>query len=76
MRLGHESGTTLLPIDDELDLRSVFVEAIQHCQKALSWHTKGMGDALFNQALNQQVATVLGRKFVIHTAIVEDKGDI
>jgi hypothetical protein len=75
MRLGHESGTTLLPIDDELDLRPVFVEAIQHRKKALTWHTKSVGDSLFNQALNQQVATVLGGKFLIHAAIVEDKCD-
>ncbi len=60
VRLRHEGRTTLLPVDDELDLIAVTVKSIQHRQIAFARYAKGMCDTLFNKALNQQVASDLG----------------
>ncbi len=60
MGLGHESGTALLPVDHKLDLVAVEVKAVQHRQITFAGDTKGVGHALFDQTLDQQVARKLG----------------
>jgi len=60
MGLGHEGGPALLAVDDELDVFAVAVKAVEHGQIALAGNAKGVGHALFDQALHQQVAGDLG----------------
>jgi hypothetical protein len=70
MGFGHERSPTFLSVDDELNLVTVEVKAIQHRQITLARHTKRVGDTLFDQTLHQQVATNLREKSGIHACIV------
>ena len=56
MGIGHEGRPTLLAVDDETDAISVPVKTIQHREVTFAGHTKGMRNALGDQAFDQQVA--------------------
>jgi hypothetical protein len=51
--LGHEGGTALLAIDNELDVLAVVVKSVEHGQVAFAGDSKGVGYALFKQALHK-----------------------
>ena len=56
LRVCHISGAAFLAVDHKLNLVSVSMESIQDGQVTFSRHTKCVGDALFYQALDQQMA--------------------
>jgi hypothetical protein len=53
LRIGHEGRPALLSVDDKTNPVLVGMKAVQHGQIALARNAKGMGHALFNQALDQ-----------------------
>jgi hypothetical protein len=53
MRLGHESSAPLLAVNDELDVITVKVKAIEYGQVTFPWHPKSVCHALCYQALDQ-----------------------
>ena len=57
MGFGHERSTAFLSASHKLDAVSVQVKAIEHSQIAFTGHTKSMGNALGQEAFNEQVAS-------------------
>jgi hypothetical protein len=55
--LGHERSTTFLPASHKLNAVSVQVKAIEHSQITFTGHAKSMGNALGQEAFNEQVAS-------------------
>ena len=55
--LGHERGPTLLTAGDESQTITVTVQAVEHGQVTLARNTKGMGDALGQEAFDKEVAS-------------------
>ena len=56
LRLGHESRPPLLPTGHKLNAVAVQVKAIQHRQITFTGNAKSMGNALGQEAFNEQVA--------------------
>ena len=56
---GHKGRPALLAVHHKTDLLTVGMKTIQHRQIAFAGYAKGVGDALFDQALHQQMARQL-----------------
>ena len=57
LSLGHEGRATFLSAGHKLDGLAVQMKAIQHRQITFTGHAKSMGNALGQEAFNEQVAS-------------------